>query len=114
MYLLLNRLKLIPNDVLALRITACRAYKHCKAQKLITSGSATNVKKVKFSKFTFLHLNNFIHEPRARVKWVPCQHGTVRPEVAVGENGLQIWRVPANILSKQSRTTDRGGPLAWG
>jgi hypothetical protein len=29
-------------------------------------------------------------------------------------NGLQIWRVAANILNKQSRTADKGGPPAWG
>jgi hypothetical protein len=27
-------------------------------------------------------------------------------------NGLQIWRVPKNILNKQLRTADRGGPPA--
>jgi hypothetical protein len=32
----------------------------------------------------------------------------VRPEVANGGDGLQIWRVAANILNKQSRTTDKG------
>jgi hypothetical protein len=42
-----------------------------------------------------------------RVKWVPCHHGMARPQVANGGDGLQIWRVAANILSKQSRTADR-------
>jgi hypothetical protein len=44
------------------------------------------------------------------VKWVPCQHGMARPQVADGGYGLQIWRVwrvAANILNKQSRTADR-------
>jgi hypothetical protein len=27
-----------------------------------------------------------------------------RPQVADGEDGLQIWRVAANILNKQSQT----------
>jgi hypothetical protein len=36
-----------------------------------------------------------------------------RPQVADGE-GLQIWRVAANILNKQSRQPTRGGPSAWG
>jgi hypothetical protein len=27
---------------------------------------------------------------------------------------IQIWRVATNILNKQSRTADRGGPPAWG
>jgi hypothetical protein len=31
-----------------------------------------------------------------------------RPQVADGEDGLQIWRVVANILNKQSRTADKG------
>jgi hypothetical protein len=31
-----------------------------------------------------------------------------RPQVADGGDGLQIWRVAANILNKQSRTTDKG------
>jgi hypothetical protein len=36
---------------------------------------------------------------------------------ASGEDGLQIWRVAANILNKQSRTADKGwcsSFLAWG
>jgi hypothetical protein len=37
-----------------------------------------------------------------------------RPQVADGGEGLQIWRVAANILDKQSRTADKGGPPAWG
>jgi hypothetical protein len=42
------------------------------------------------------------------VKWVPCHHGTARPRVAYRGDGLQIWRVAANILNKQSRTADSG------
>jgi hypothetical protein len=30
------------------------------------------------------------------------------PQVADGEDGLQIWRVVANILNEQSRTADKG------
>jgi hypothetical protein len=37
-----------------------------------------------------------------------------RPQVADGGDGLQTWRVAANILNKQSRTADRGGPPACG
>jgi hypothetical protein len=37
-----------------------------------------------------------------------------RPQVADGGNTLQVWRVAANILNKQSRTPDKGGPPAWG
>jgi hypothetical protein len=44
------------------------------------------------------------------VKWVPCHHGVARPQVADGGEGLKIWRVAANILSKQLRTADRGWP----
>jgi hypothetical protein len=42
------------------------------------------------------------------VMWVPCHHGTARPHIADGEDGLQIWSVAANILNKQSRTADKG------
>jgi hypothetical protein len=35
-------------------------------------------------------------------------HGMARPQVADGGDGLQIWRVAANILNKQSRTTFKG------
>jgi hypothetical protein len=48
------------------------------------------------------------------VKWVPCHHGMARRQVADGGDGLQIWRVAANISNKQSRTADRGSPPAWG
>jgi hypothetical protein len=40
------------------------------------------------------------------VRWVPCQHGMARPQVAGGGGGLQTWRVAANVLTKQSRTAD--------
>jgi hypothetical protein len=36
-----------------------------------------------------------------------------RPQVADGGNSLQIWRVAANILNKQSWIS-AGGPPAWG
>jgi hypothetical protein len=42
------------------------------------------------------------------VKWFPCHHGMARPQVADGGDGLQIWRVAANILNKKSRTADKG------
>jgi hypothetical protein len=42
------------------------------------------------------------------VKWVPCHHVVARPQVVDRGDSLQIWRVVANILNKQSRTTDRG------
>jgi hypothetical protein len=36
------------------------------------------------------------------------------PQVVDGGDGLQIWRVAANILNKQSRTADRGWPSSLG
>jgi hypothetical protein len=33
-----------------------------------------------------------------------------RPQVADGGEDLQLWRVAANILNKQSRTADNGWP----
>jgi len=35
-------------------------------------------------------------------------HSLVRLRVAVGGDGPQIWRVPANSLHKQLRTADKG------
>jgi hypothetical protein len=46
-------------------------------------------------------------------KWVPCHHDMARPQVADGD-GLQIWRVAANILNKQSRTADKGSSSSFG
>jgi hypothetical protein len=37
-----------------------------------------------------------------------CHHGMVHPQVAAAEDGLQIWRVAANILNKQAWTADNG------
>jgi hypothetical protein len=45
---------------------------------------------------------------------VPCHHGMERPQVSDGGDGLQIWRVPANILNKQSRTADKGWSSSLG
>jgi hypothetical protein len=41
---------------------------------------------------------------KIRVRWVPCHHSMVRPQVADGGDGLSIRRVATNILNKQSRT----------
>jgi hypothetical protein len=48
--------------------------------------------------------------------WAPCHHGIARRQVADGGDGLQIWRVAANILNKQSRTADneRSSSLGFG
>jgi hypothetical protein len=45
---------------------------------------------------------------RPHVKWVHCHHDMVSFWVADRGDGLQIWRVAANILNKQSRTADSG------
>jgi hypothetical protein len=58
---------------------------------------------------TFINSIMYIH-----VKWVPCHHGMVRPQVVDRGDGLQIWRVAANILNKQSRTADRRWPSSLG
>jgi hypothetical protein len=49
-----------------------------------------------------------------RVRCVSCHHGMARPQVADGGDGLQIYRAAANILNKQSRTTDKGWSSSLG
>jgi hypothetical protein len=51
---------------------------------------------------------------RSMCMWVPCHHGMARPQVADGGDGLQIWRLAANILNKQSRTADKGWSSSLG
>jgi hypothetical protein len=41
------------------------------------------------------------------VRWFPCHHSMVRPQVADGGDGLETWRIPAKILKKQLRTADK-------
>jgi hypothetical protein len=48
------------------------------------------------------------------VKWVHCYHGMARPRVADRGDGLQVWRVAANILNKKSRTADSGWSSSLG
>jgi hypothetical protein len=43
-----------------------------------------------------------------------CHHDITRPRVADGGYDLQIWWADANILNKQSRTADKGGPSSRG
>jgi hypothetical protein len=50
----------------------------------------------------------FCNHRFGHVRWVPCYHSMARPKVADGGNDLQIWSVAANILNKQSRTTNKG------
>jgi hypothetical protein len=51
---------------------------------------------------------------RDHVRWVPCHHGMERPLVVDGGDALQVWRVAANILNKQSRTSDKGWSSSLG
>jgi hypothetical protein len=48
------------------------------------------------------------------VKLIPGHHGMALPQVADGEDGLQIWTVAANILNKQLRTAERGQSSSLG
>jgi hypothetical protein len=41
-------------------------------------------------------------------------HGMAHPQVADRGDGLQIWRVAANILNKQSWTADKGWSSSLG
>jgi hypothetical protein len=50
----------------------------------------------------------------SNVRWVLCNHGMARPQVADGGDAFQFWRAAANILSKQSRTADKGWPSSLG
>jgi hypothetical protein len=43
-----------------------------------------------------------------RVNVGPCHNGIGRPRVVDVGDGLQIWRVAANVLDKQWRTADNG------
>jgi hypothetical protein len=40
----------------------------------------------------------------------PCHHDMARPRVVDGGDGLQIWRVVANILHKQWWTAEKWWP----
>jgi hypothetical protein len=48
------------------------------------------------------------------VRWVPCHHGMVRPQVADGGDALYLCRAAANILNKRSRTAENGLTSSWG
>jgi hypothetical protein len=45
--------------------------------------------------------------------WVACHNDMARPQVADGGDGLQIWKLAANILNNESRTAYRSVLLAW-
>jgi hypothetical protein len=42
------------------------------------------------------------------IQYVPCHKCTARSQVPDLGNGLQIWRVAANTLNKQSEGADKG------
>jgi hypothetical protein len=65
-------------------------------------------------KVIYVAKNIYFIAATSHVKWVSCHHDNVRPQVADRADGLQIWRVAANILNKQLQTTDSGGTPAWG
>jgi hypothetical protein len=44
----------------------------------------------------------------------PCHHSMARPRVADGRDGLQHWRLAANILNMQQRTNDKGWSSSLG
>jgi hypothetical protein len=44
----------------------------------------------------------------------PCHHGMARPQTADGRDGLLLWRVAENILSKQLRTKGWSSSLGVG
>jgi hypothetical protein len=44
----------------------------------------------------------------------PCHDGMARPQVVDGGDGLQIWRVAVNVLSKKSRRTEKGWSFSLG
>jgi hypothetical protein len=46
--------------------------------------------------------------------FVVCSYNHCHPRVADRGDGLQIWRVAANILNKQSRTAESGWSSSLG
>jgi hypothetical protein len=44
---------------------------------------------------------------------ISCQNFSERPQVATVEHGLQIWRITANDLSRQSRNSNVGWSPTW-
>jgi hypothetical protein len=48
------------------------------------------------------------------LRWVPCHSGMARAQVAEEGDGLQLWRVAADILNIQSRADDKGWSCSFG
>jgi hypothetical protein len=70
-------------------------------------------------KFLIVHLPPFSLSCASLIqstplRWVHCHHSMARLRVANRGDGLQIWRVAANILNKQSRTADSGWSSSLG
>jgi hypothetical protein len=86
-----------------LECTVCIATKQ-KAQADINI-SNISLKWQPYLLFRFLYNIAIIHI--IHVRWVPCHHGMARPQFVDGRDGLQVWRVTAHILSKQSWTADK-------
>jgi hypothetical protein len=55
-----------------------------------------------------------ICEGHINVKRAHYHHGMARPRVTDSGDGLQIWRVSANILNSSRGQAKVGGPPAWG
>jgi hypothetical protein len=47
-------------------------------------------------------------------KWVSFHYCMERSQVVTGEESSQIWKVPANILNKQSWTADKERSISLG
>jgi hypothetical protein len=72
-----------------------------------------------FSSISYMHSS--FHIPATcpvyhilRAKWVPFHHGMARPQVVTGEDGFEIWKIAANIMSRQYRTADNGPSSSLG
>jgi hypothetical protein len=44
----------------------------------------------------------------------PCHRGMAPPRIANGEDGLQIWRIAANIANKSSWIAEKWWFSSWG
>jgi len=53
-------------------------------------------------------VTHFKHPIQKPCEWVPCHHNMACPQVVDGGDDLQIWRVGADMLQKQSQTTNNG------
>jgi hypothetical protein len=96
-------LTLLMCDYFCVILQLCVHLSSCLRQSVNKSVSKSVIYLLSTYSFNWLNLIISI-----QVKWVPRHHGMARPQVADGGDGLQIWRLAANILNKQSRTADSG------